>query len=93
MRNSQISSVSSKFETWGLEKANLKLIDLSDNRKMRKNLTADDRPWKPFAWTVPGLPAWRLYHPKRLETIIPKLSDALGIELKLQVRFGMILHE
>ena len=38
MRNSQISSVSSKFETWGLEKANLKLIDLSDNRKMKKCL-------------------------------------------------------
>ena len=37
MRNSQISSVSSKFETWGLEKANLKVIDLSENRKMDKN--------------------------------------------------------
>ena len=37
MRNSQIKSVSSKFETWGLEKANLKVIDLSENRKMDKN--------------------------------------------------------
>ena len=36
MRNSQISSVNSKFETWGLEKANLKLIDLSDNRNVNR---------------------------------------------------------
>ena len=39
MRNSQIKSVSSKFETWGLEKANLKVIDLSENRDMDKNST------------------------------------------------------
>lgn len=37
MRNSQISSVNSKFETWGLEKANLKVIDLSENRNTDKN--------------------------------------------------------